>query len=134
MRAALVALLAIGCASSTVVITYTPGIPGEGGLVTGGEAARAQLSTVTIEPRAYGRQCFDATIKPNGDVDVTYAVDASSDYAGVRMLPSIIPEVVSAVLAVVGAPIDLIGQLLGVERPEMPAPSALSACSALFES
>jgi hypothetical protein len=126
-------LLWLGCASAPVKITYSPGVAGEAGVIGGGEAARAQLSTVEVDPSAYGRQCFDLAIDPDGTVGVTYAVDASSDYAGVRVLPSILPEIVGAVMAAVGAPFDLIGSLLGVPRPELPAPSAISACSAIFE-
>lgn len=116
-----------GCASSPVRITYGPG---EAGTFA---SAQPVLRSVEVSPEAYGRQCFDLSIEPDGTVGITYAVDASSDYAGVRVLPSILPEIVSAVMTAVGAPIDMIGELLGVKREPLPAPSALSACHAIFE-
>lgn len=134
VRAAIaLALLALACASAPVKITYSPGVAGEPGVLTAGEAARPQLATVTVEPQGYGRLCFDTAIKPDGSVLVTVAQDGSSDWAGIRALPLILPEIVAAVMSAVGAPFDLIGALLGVPKPEMQAPSALSACAALFE-
>lgn len=135
MRLTILALLFffVGCASSPVTITYTPGVAGEGGLITAGEAAHSQLASVEVQPSAYGRQCFDLTIEPHGTVNVTYAVDASSDWAGIRALPLVVPEIVGAVMAAVGAPFELIGSLFGIERAKPQPPSALSACSALFE-
>lgn len=121
-------VLLVGCASSPVKITYTPAV--EGKLLGSGAP---QIATVEIEPSAYGRQCFDTQVGADGTVNVTFAVDATSDWAGIRVLPLVIPQTVAAVMAVAGAPFDIIKGLLGVPQPEMAPPSNLSACDAIYE-
>lgn len=116
-----------GCASAKVKITYAEGKGAFGG-------AAPVVQSVTVEPHdLYGRSCFTVNVDTDGSVGVTVAMDGTSDWAGVRALPLIVPQIVSAVMAVVGAPLDLIGELLGVEREAPPAPSPLSACSAILE-
>lgn len=125
-----------GCVSTaTVSLTFVPGEPGKGSFVAGKiEAARPQVESVTATREAYGRDCFDLFVNPDtGEVRVIHAVDATSDWAGIRVVPAIIPEIVSAVMAAVGAPFEVIGSLLGVERQPMATPSPLSACTPLYE-
>lgn len=125
MRGLLVLLLAcaVSCATSPVAVTYTATRPG----------GVPKLSSVTISPKAYGRVCYDMQVKTDGTVAVTVAQDGTSDWIGVRVLPSILPEVVGAVMAVIGAPIQMILAALGVDPRPLPGPSSISACSALFE-
>lgn len=124
---ALLGWLAAGCASAPITVTYSPGQPGPLG------GANPQLASVTVVPTAYGRQCFSLDVSRDGTVAVVFGVDGTSDWAGIRAIPLILPEIVSAVMAVVGAPVEMIGELLGVPREAAPPPSALSACSAIFE-
>lgn len=121
--AACAALLALGCATAPITVTYWPGGPG----------VDPELASVEIRPEAYGRVCYDVRLEPDGTVAVTVAQDGSSDWVGVRMLPSILPQVVSAVMAVAGAPMNALLAALGVEPEPLQAPSPLSACAAIFE-
>lgn len=91
------------------------------------------LKSVRASRTAYGRDCISVEVGKDGGVAFAHAVDATSDWAGIRVVPTVVPDIVAAVMAAVGAPFEVIGSLLGVERQPMPAPSPLSACSALYE-
>lgn len=132
---AAVAYLLSGCASDRIVATFGPGAPGEGGTFAGGEAARPVLLSLSVEPTWYGRGCYVIETAPDGTWSLILAVDATSDWAGIRALPLVLPEMVAAAVGIVNAvsPMELLGKLLGVgERGELPPPSPLSACEPLL--
>jgi hypothetical protein len=96
------------------------------------------LQKVQVQPQSMGRRCF--TIETSrSSVAITYAVDASSDWAGFRALESVLPGVVQAAVqgvALAMAPIRMIEELLGLspkEQRPMQEPSAISACTAVLE-
>lgn len=115
LQAALIAVLVVGCATSPITIHHP------------------KMGPITIEPSGWGRVCYDIQISPKGKVAVTVAQDGTSDWIGVRILPSILSESIAAVMAVVGAPMEILLAVLGVPKTPLPEPSPLSACSAIFE-
>lgn len=137
MRAALAVLaaLAVGCGTASPIrVEYEPGEAGPLG------GAHPKLVAVQLEPRSYGRSCYTLDVEPDGTVAIVIAVDATTDWIGVRALPAIVPSIVEAALTtaltVVGAPFELLMKVIGAptsEPPKLEAPSPLSACSALLE-
>jgi hypothetical protein len=123
MRRVFLALLLSGCASAPISLTYTPGGPG----------VDPELSSVEIRPEAYGRVCYAVTVAPDGTLEIVVAQDGTSDWVGLRILPSILPQIVGALLAVVEAPLEILQAAFGGPgEPPLP-PSQGSACSAIFE-
>lgn len=98
-----------------------------------------QISRAQLDPRSTGRSCFTVEVTDSDEVAVTYAVDASSDWAGFRALEAVLPGVVTAAVqgvALAMAPVSMIGQLLGYTPPEakaMQSPSSASACTAVLD-
>jgi len=91
------------------------------------------MGLITVEPEGYGRTCIDLRITPRGEVAITVAQDGTSDWIGVRILPTLVSESVGMVMAVLGAPLEALLQALGAKRTPARPPSPLSACSAIFE-
>ncbi len=105
MRLILVAaLLSFGCAGSTVTFTDSRG------------------NLVTLEQSIGGRGCMAATWTPEGDFDFVIQQDGSSDWGGIRAIPTLAQVAITAVL--------------GDRRAEsegMDGPSDIQGCAGLFE-
>ena len=112
--------LAAGCQSAPVSVKHNPNpAPGEPSL------------HVTVDPQQYARGCSSVTITTAGDVEILMQQDGTSDWLGLRILPAIGAEAAGAVMAVVGAPFELIAQAFDLV-PEVPAPSAIHGCDGMF--
>lgn len=113
------ALLLSGCATQPLVIEHYK----DGQL----------LRKVELDPHFYSRGCASYKVTPAGTVELVVQQDGTSDWIGVRVLPSIAADVVTAALAAVNAPFDIIKALVGVPRPALPEPSAIHGCEGLFD-
>lgn len=108
-----------GCMSSPTLIQINDA---EGGLIR----------QIKLTPDLYGRGCLAFTVSPDGEVEMLAQQDGTTDWIGIRILPAIGAEAVTAALAIVSAPFELIQMALG-SVPEVPDPSAIHGCDGIFE-
>ena len=97
-------LLALGCAGNTITVYDQDG-----------------KATAEFEQRFGGRGCIAATADGSGAVDVIVQQDGSTDWAGIRALPSLAQLALSAVFGSRG------GDPVGFDGP-----SGIAGCAGLF--
>lgn len=120
--------LLTGCAGSGVVRLHFE--PTDGGLV-GEDPVR--LSSIEMDPELYGRGCIAMEVSDDGGtVKLAIQQDGTSDWAGIRAVYGMAPEIVEAAVQVVSGPMDIFKGVLGLEQRDMQEPSPQRGCAGLF--
>lgn len=99
-------MLTLGCASYSIEFIDKKGDP------------------VVVESSLGGRGCLALTFDENGEVDLITQQDASSDWAGVRVIPTLAKVAITA----------LFGDRSSGEGADFTGPSGIAGCKGLFES
>ena len=97
------ALLALSCATSSITFLDAEGDP------------------ITLEQQLGGRGCIAVNTDKSGGIDVIMQQDASSDWAGVRVIPTLAQAVITA--------------FFGSRDPDgadYSGPSSIQGCAGLF--
>lgn len=140
----LVVLVACAPATATLSVSFVPGQL-EKGAFGSVKAGTPTVSSLTASRSAHGRDCLDVTFDlDTQELRFTHAVDASSDWGGLRLLATVLPDTLQAIVGTavlalvrpVTLPLELIASLAGIGEappPQMAPPSAISACSAFYE-
>lgn len=100
--------------------------------VYGEDGRLQQVVQVTLDASQQGRGCQLLEVSPEGEVSFWQQQDGSSDWSTIRGLVAVLPETVTAALAIVSGPFEIVRDLIG-SRPPMAEPSALRGCEGLID-
>jgi hypothetical protein len=124
----LLVLLGVGCTGAPVKVWFEPT---SGGLLGAG-GARVQY--MEVDPSLYGRGCVAVEVTEGGQtIHVTVQQDGTTDWIVGRALPSAVREGVTAAMAFLNGPFDVIKAALGREPAPPPPPSEIHGCGGLFD-
>lgn len=127
----LLLVLTLGCAGTPVTLHFSTAA----GREVGGYVGRPTnlLTSVEVDPGFYGRGCVSVDVKQNGDVSVLIQQDGTTDWIIGRAAPGALREVAIALMGFVTKPVEILGELVGIEPTKPDAPSDIHGCGGMLE-